>query len=150
MMASYKYFALGYKKPYQLFEFERIFLKSKGNQAKLLKMKAEQAVEYYESVLTFFNRRYPGCYFRFSVQLNDNYEPKQRNLQQKMAKALKRAVFKVMRLSTGLQAKSSVGEIAKHSGRTDGKYLCSLDVEFWQHSSLAWTYFVYMNPVFVA
>ena len=27
MLASYKYFALGYRKPYQLFEFETIFLK---------------------------------------------------------------------------------------------------------------------------
>lgn len=67
MMASYKYFALGYRKPYQLFEFEGIFLKSKGNQAKYLKMKIEQPVEYYEAVLTFFKNRYPGCYFKFNV-----------------------------------------------------------------------------------
>jgi len=126
-----------------------MFLRSKGNQAKFFKMKAEQPVDYYESVLTFFNRSYPGCYFKFSVQLNSNYELKQKNLQQKMAKALKKTLFKLIRLSTGLQSKSGTGEIAKYSGRTDGKYLCSLDVEFWQHSSLAWTYFVYMNPIFV-
>ena len=67
MLASYKYFALGYRKPYQLFEFETIFLKSKGNQAKYLTMKAEEPRRYYETILTLFKDKYPGCYFKFNV-----------------------------------------------------------------------------------
>lgn len=67
MLATYKYFALGYGKPYQLFEFEPIFLKTRGYQAKYVKMKAEEPRKYYETILTAFKDKYSGCYFKFNV-----------------------------------------------------------------------------------